>query len=91
MGVWEFTGDLFVTGNFAWGSSIDGFKPSTVMDAVRVDGSTIIKKKDSNGDWISGEVEVGSAVSSWYEESNRSGNITQIPAWDVDTWTPGEK
>ena len=51
LGVWEFTGDLFVTGNFAWGSSIDGFKPSTVMDAVRVDGSTIIKKKDSNGDW----------------------------------------
>lgn len=51
LGVWEFVGDLFVTGNFAWGSSIDGFKPSTVMDAVRVDGSTIIKKKDSNGDW----------------------------------------
>ena len=51
LGVWEFAGDLFVTGNFAWGSSIDGFKPSTVTDAVRVDGSTIIKKKDSNGDW----------------------------------------
>lgn len=51
LGVWEFLGDLFVTGNFAWGSSIDGFKPSTVMDAVRVDDSTIIKKKDSNGDW----------------------------------------
>lgn len=51
LGVWEFVGDLFVTGNFAWGSSIDGFKPSTVMDAVKVDGSTIIKKKDANGDW----------------------------------------
>ena len=51
LGVWEFTGDLFVSGNFAWGASIVGFKPSTVMDAVRVDGSTIIKKKDSNGDW----------------------------------------
>ena len=66
-------------------------KPSTPLGSYIYPISRMIITKDSNGDWISGKVEVGSAVSAWYEESNRSGNITQIPAWDVDTWTPGEK
>ena len=42
LGVWELTGDLLVTGNVAWFASIKGFKPSTIMDAVQVDGETIV-------------------------------------------------
>ena len=42
LGVWELTGDLLVTGNVAWFASIKGFKPSTIMDAVQVDGESIV-------------------------------------------------
>lgn len=42
LGVWVLTGDLLVTGNVAWFASIKGFKPSTIMDAVQVDGETIV-------------------------------------------------
>ena len=45
LGVWELTGDLLVTGNVAWFASIKGFKPSTIMDAVQVDGETIVKNE----------------------------------------------
>lgn len=48
---WEMTGNLLVSKGFAWFANIDGFKPATVMDAVRVDNTTIVKKKDANGDW----------------------------------------
>lgn len=42
LGVWELTGDLLVTGNVAWFASIKGFKPSTIMDAIQVDGESIV-------------------------------------------------
>jgi hypothetical protein len=45
LGVWEMVGDLLVTGNVAWFASIKGFKPSTIMDAVQVDGETIVKNE----------------------------------------------
>lgn len=45
LGVWEMEGDLLVTGNVAWFASIKGFKPSTIMDAVQVDGETIVKNE----------------------------------------------
>lgn len=45
LGVWEMEGDLAVTGNVAWFASIKGFKPSTIMDAVQVDGETIVKNE----------------------------------------------
>lgn len=45
LGVWEMEGDLAVTGNVAWFASIKGFKLSTIMDAVQVDGETIVKNE----------------------------------------------
>ncbi len=51
LGVWEMEGDLAVTGNVAWFASIKGFKPSTIMDAVQVDGATIVKTRNSQGQW----------------------------------------
>jgi len=65
--------------------------PSTPLESYIYPISRVMLTKDSNGDWVSGNIEVGSAISAWYEESNGAGNITQIPAWDVDTWTPGER
>ena len=42
LGVWQMEGDLLVTGGVAWFASIKGFKPSTIMDAIKVDGETIV-------------------------------------------------
>lgn len=41
--VWQLTGDLVVTGAVTMFGSLSGFTPSTVMDAVQVDGTTIVK------------------------------------------------
>lgn len=41
--VWQLTGDLIVTGAVTMFGSLSGFTPSTVMDAVLVDGVTIVK------------------------------------------------
>lgn len=43
LGVWEMVGDLLVTGAVTMFGSLSGFKPSTIMDAVQVDGKTIVK------------------------------------------------
>lgn len=51
LGVWEFTGDLLVTGAVTMFSSLSGFQPSTVTEAVEVDGETIVKTKNSQGQW----------------------------------------
>lgn len=49
--VWQFTGDLVVTGAVTMFGSLSGFTPSTVTDAVLVDGETIVKTKNSQGQW----------------------------------------
>ena len=41
--VWQLAGDLFVTGAITMFGNISGFTPSTIMDAVLVDGTTIVK------------------------------------------------
>lgn len=41
--VWLFTGDIITTGAITMFGSIEGFTPSTIMDAVQVDGRTIVK------------------------------------------------
>lgn len=51
LGVWEMEGDLLVTGAVTMFGSLSGFKPSTIMDAVLVDGTTIVKTKNSQGQW----------------------------------------
>lgn len=51
LGVWELTGDLLVTGAVTMFGSLSGFKPSTITDAVLVDGTTIVKTKNSQGQW----------------------------------------
>lgn len=40
---WLLEGDLLVTGGLSTFSNIDGFTPSTIMDAIKVDGTTISK------------------------------------------------
>ena len=42
---WVLEGNLLVTKGVAWFASIDGFEPSTIMDAVQVDGETIVKNE----------------------------------------------
>lgn len=49
--VWQLTGDLIVTGAVTMFGSLSGFTPSTVTDAVLVDGETIVKTKNSQGQW----------------------------------------
>lgn len=39
--VWIFDANMLVTGGLAWNSSLDGFKPETITDAVIVDGITL--------------------------------------------------
>ena len=41
--VWQLVGDLLVTGAITMFGNTSGFKPSTIMDAVLVDGTTIVK------------------------------------------------
>lgn len=48
---WQLTGDLVVTGAVTMFGSLSGFTPSTVTDAVLVDGKTIVKTKNSQGQW----------------------------------------
>ena len=38
---WQLNGDLLVTGGISMFSSIEGYKPSTIMDAIVTDGVTI--------------------------------------------------
>ena len=40
---WLLEGDLLVTGGLSTFSNIEGFTPSTIMDAIKVDGTTISK------------------------------------------------
>lgn len=42
---WVLEGNLLVTKGFAWFANVDGFKPATIMDAVQVDGETIVKNE----------------------------------------------
>ena len=49
--VWQLMGDLIVTGAVTMFGSLSGFTPSTVMDAVLVDGTTIVKTRNSQGQW----------------------------------------
>lgn len=42
---WVFTGDVLVSGGLATFSNIAGFNPSTIMDGIKVDGSSISKEK----------------------------------------------
>lgn len=48
---WEFKGDFVVTGAITMFGSLSGFEPSTVTEAVEVDGETIVKTKNSQGQW----------------------------------------
>lgn len=48
---WEFKGDFVVTGAITMFGSLSGFQPSTVTEAVEVDGETIVKTKNSQGQW----------------------------------------
>lgn len=48
---WEFKGDVVVTGAITMFGSLSGFQPSTVTEAVEVDGETIVKTKNSLGQW----------------------------------------
>ena len=45
--VWQLVGDLLVTGAITMFGSLSGFQPSTVTEAVEVDGETIVKTKNS--------------------------------------------
>ncbi|MBQ4127844.1 MAG: hypothetical protein IJD72_07745 [Alistipes sp.] len=51
LGVWEMVGDLVVTGAVTMFGSLSGFTPSTVTEAVEVDGTTIVKTRNSQGQW----------------------------------------
>lgn len=51
LGVWEMEGDVVVTGAITMFGSLSGFQPSTVTEAVEVDGETIVKTKNSQGQW----------------------------------------
>lgn len=48
---WEFKGDFVVTGAITMFGSLSGFQPSTVTEAVEVDGETIVKTKNTQGQW----------------------------------------
>lgn len=48
---WEVKGDVVVTGAITMFGSLSGFQPSTVTEAVEVDGETIVKTKNSQGQW----------------------------------------
>ena len=81
-GYWKLEGDLLVTGGVTQYASESAFNPSTIMDAVNVDGQTIIKQNGIlmiNPELVlggGGEGEVTSVA--W-------GNIIGKPSWITDT------
>lgn len=77
-GYWMLEGDLLVTGGITSFASASGFTPSTVMDGVVVDGTTIIKQDGKL-------VVVGGGSSGGVADSVAWGNILGKPSWIGDT------
>jgi hypothetical protein len=77
-GYWVLEGDLLVTGDITSFASASGFTPSTVMDGVVVDGTTIIKQDGKL-------VVVGGGSSGGVADSVAWGNILDKPSWIGDT------
>ena len=75
-GYWMLTGDLLVTGGITSYSNEGTYTPSTIMDAVAVDGVTIVKQ---NG--------VLAAVGGGTADSVAWGDITGKPGW-IDSSKP---
>jgi hypothetical protein len=76
-GYWVLEGDLLVTGDITSFASASGFTPSTVMDGVVVDGTTIIKQDGKL-------VVVGGGSSGGVADSVAWGNILGKPSWIGD-------
>lgn len=77
-GYWMLEGDLLVTGGITSFASASGFTPSTVMDGVVVDGTTIIKQDGKL-------VVVGGGSSGGVADSVAWGSILGKPSWIGDT------
>ena len=48
---------------------------------------TELTRSNANADWTTVESLVGKAKSDWYDESRSNENLTQIPSFDITTWT----
>ena len=70
---WKFEGDLLVTGGVTMYGSDSSFTPSTIMDAIAVDGTTISKD--------GGVLKVIGGTGGGVADSVAWGNITGKPTW----------
>lgn len=73
-GYWKLDGDLLVTGGVAMHSSDTSFSPSTITQAVAVDGITIIN--DGKKLMLNPDIELGGGgVTSWLELKDKPNTI----------------
>ena len=73
-----------------WGTLKTEGKPTTPIGEYIYPIFRFKVTKNSNGEWVAGPEEVGSAISAWYEESRSDMDYTQIPSFDPDTWVAGK-
>ena len=79
---WILEGDLLVTGAITMYGLTEGYKPSTIMDAVKVDGNTIIKE---NGVLkINPNINLGGGSGGGTADSVAWINVTGKPTWITD-------
>lgn len=72
-GYWKFVGDMVVTGGITMYANEGQYTPSTIMDAINVDGSTI---KNVNGVlMINPDIDFGGGVTSWLELTDKPNTI----------------
>ena len=87
---------IFTTGEYLgergeinfWGNNSKPGRPTVpIGQSIYAIYRTRVVK--TNGVWVAVETQVGHATSSWYEESRRNANATQIPSFDPDTFQEG--
>ena len=76
-GFWKLEGDLIVTGGVTMYSSDTAFTPSTIMDAIVVDGTTISKE--------GGVLKVVGSTGGGAADSVSWRNILDKPSWITDS------
>ena len=78
---WVLGGDLVVSGGVSMFSNTTGYTPSTIMDAVVTDGSTIIN--DNGVLKLNPNISIGGGSTSWYELKDKPTTISGFGITDA--------
>ena len=74
-----------------WGSNKTPGNPSVpIGEYIYPIYKTKLVRENTNSDFAIVETKRGKAKSDWYDENRSNANATQIPSFDINTWTEDE-